>query len=138
MYKHILNYNLKGIPFKIQKKTVSIDGKGTLKKKKVLIPSKSKSDIIKSVNKSAQILHVPITFIAVLDRLINGSKNDKPNFDVSAAVTEVINFHDALIRNHSVVEGTARYNKIRLYCINLLEGQNPEPLERVAVGKKDR
>jgi hypothetical protein len=75
----------------------------------------------------------PITFNIVLDRLC------KPiGFKCEPAIKEVISFHDNMIKNHSVVEGTARYNAIRLYAILLLEGRNPDPLDRVAVGKKDR
>jgi hypothetical protein len=62
----------------------------------------------------------------------------KFDIQVDEAIKEVILFHDNLIKNHSVVEGTARFNSIRLYAIKLLEGQNPDPLDRVAVGKKDR
>jgi hypothetical protein len=43
-----------------------------------------------------------------------------------------------MIKNHSIVEGTARFNLIRNYSIALLENLEVEPLVRVAVGKKDR
>jgi hypothetical protein len=78
---------------------------------------------------------VPITFKIVLEQLLTSNNID---FSLSPAIKEIITFHDNMIKNHSVVEGTARYNSIRLYAINMLEGRNPDPLDRVAVGKKDR
>lgn len=87
----------------------------------------------KAANSSSLIKRAPATFNIVLDRYC-----EPIGFKTGPSINEVITFHDALIKNHSVVEGTARYNMIRLYCIMLLEGRNPEPLERVAVGRKDR
>jgi hypothetical protein len=83
--------------------------------------------------KSAQIHRAPITFNILLNHLLV-----KFNIKVDEAIKEVITFHDRMIKSHSVVEGTARFNAIRLYSIQLLEGQNPAPLDRVAVGRKDR
>jgi hypothetical protein len=88
---------------------------------------------LKAVNRSSFIERAPATFNIVLDRYC-----EPIGFKTGPSINEVISFHDALIKNHSVVEGTARYNMIRLYCIMLLENRNPDPLERVAVGKKDR
>jgi hypothetical protein len=82
---------------------------------------------------NAQIHRAPATFIIIMNQLTT-----EFGIQVDHAINEVITFHDNLIKNHSVVEGTARYNMIRLYCIRLLEGQNPDPLDRVAVGRKDR
>jgi hypothetical protein len=75
----------------------------------------------------------PITFNIVLNNLTK-----KFGIDISQAIKEVVDFHDKMIKNHSVVEGTARFNDIRLYAIGLLEGRNVPSPERVAVGKKDR
>lgn len=75
----------------------------------------------------------PITFNIVLNQL-----GKTIGFNCDLAIKEVITFHNRMIKNHSVVEGTARFNSIRLYAIKMLEGQNPAPLDRVAVGKKDR
>jgi hypothetical protein len=82
---------------------------------------------------NAQIHRAPVAFNILLNHLLT-----KFGIKVDQAIKEVITFHDNLIKNHSVVEGTARFNKIRLYSIKLLEGQNPDPLDRVAVGRKDR
>lgn len=88
---------------------------------------------LKAVNRSSFIERAPATFNIVLDRYC-----EPIGFKTGPSINEVISFHDALIKNHSVIEGTARYNMIRLYCIMLLENRNPDPLERVAVGNKDR
>lgn len=101
--------------------------------------SKFKRNNLKTNNKiavkltRALIQEAPIAFKILINQLITefGISTDK-------AIDQVVSFHDNLILNHSVVEGTARFNSIRLYAIKLLEGQNPEPLERVAVGRKDR
>lgn len=85
------------------------------------------------VNQESLIQGSHSIFIALLNRIC-----EPIGFVVDTTVQEIVTFHNNLIKNHKVVEGTARYNKIRLYSIMLLEGRNPEPLERVAVGKKDR
>lgn len=87
----------------------------------------------KVVNQESLIKGSHSIFMTLLNRTCEAI-----NFKVDPAVSEIITFHNNLIKNHKVVEGTARYNMIRLYSIMLLEGRNPEPLTRVAVGKKDR
>jgi hypothetical protein len=83
--------------------------------------------------KSALILNAPIAHKIVLNQLV------KPfGINVDGAIQQIITFHDDCIKNHSVVEGTARFNLIRNYSIKLLEGQSPDSPIRVAVGKKDR
>jgi len=67
----------------------------------------------------------PKTFIITLENLASkiGAKDL-----IRKQITEITDFHNCLIKNHSVVEGTARYNTIRNYAITLLEGGKPEPL----------
>jgi hypothetical protein len=89
--------------------------------------------LVKAANQAALIINAPKVFITILDNLCQSF-----NFNTKEAIDEVITFHDNLIKNHTVKSGTDRYNMIRLYCIMLLEGQNPDPLTRVAVGNKDR
>jgi hypothetical protein len=103
-------------------------------------PNKRKADNIrrsldafKAVNKNSLILVPPITFEIILDRLC-----EPIGLKTGPMIKEISTFHDNLIKNHSVVEGTARFNSIRLYAIMMLEGRSPEPLSRVAVGNKDR
>jgi len=59
-------------------------------------------------------------------------------YNIDKAIEEVILAHNNMIKNHGVQAGTARYNAIRLYAILMIEGRNPEPLPRVALGKRDR
>jgi hypothetical protein len=120
------DFNLRGL-----KSTSNNKNKNTINNKNER--QKFKKPRSRTVNTSALINKAPITFNIVLDQLC------KPfGYKTDPAIKEVIKFHDEMIKNHSVVEGTARYNSIRLYSIMLLEGQNPDPLDRVAVGRKDR
>jgi len=98
-------------------------------------PSSRGSKIIKPVE--AQIQSSPVVFTLVLEQLAKEIP-DLPNDTISKSIQEIISFHNRMIINHKVIEGTARFNSIRLYAIKLLEGQNPEPLDRVAIGRKDR
>jgi len=86
-----------------------------------------------SLRKSATILSVPTPFKIVLNSL-----SLPIGVDIEPVISEVVSFHNKMIMNHSIIEGTARYNSIRLYAIRLMEGQNPEPLPWVATGRKDK
>jgi len=59
-------------------------------------------------------------------------------FDIIPCIEKIITFHNNLIINHGVVDGTKRYNNIRLYSIHLLEGLNPDNPGWLATGRKDR
>lgn len=75
----------------------------------------------------------PYTLSALLNHLC------KPlGYNIDEAIREVISVHNNMIKNHGVESGTARFNSIRLYAILLIEGRKPEPLPRVALGKRDR
>lgn len=76
-----------------------------------------------AADRSAYIDNAPKVFTTVLNELALEFQ-----YDTQQAIEEVITFHDNLIKNHRVKEGTARFNMIRLYSVMLLEGQNPEPL----------
>jgi hypothetical protein len=75
----------------------------------------------------------PIQFNIMVNQL-----TAKYGFCCDDAIRELVRFHNELIKNHQVVEGTAQYNRIRSYAIALLENQNPDSLSWVSVGKKDR
>jgi hypothetical protein len=57
---------------------------------------------------------------------------------ITDMVDQVVDFHNCTIVNHGVIDGTKRFNAIRLYIIRLVEGDNPEPLPFVATSKKLR
>jgi hypothetical protein len=132
----LFKYNKITIVNSFLKSTIRWVSKGQLSNKKLLKhddANTSNSKRNKQSTNTSFIKSAPVTFNIVLDRLC------KPiGYECEPAIKEIISFHDNLIKNHSVVEGTARYNAIRLYAILLLEDRNPDPLDRVATGKKDR
>jgi len=116
---------------RVNSSSVGLTSLKKISKKKNLKPKLKHS--VENRLKSALILNAPIAHKIVLNQLI------KPfGLNVDGAIQQVIKFHDECIINHSVVEGSARFNLIRNYSIKLLEGQSPDSPIRVAVGKKDR
>lgn len=83
----------------------------------------------------ALIQSVPKTFVITLEAFCDKSIDKS---QITKAAEQIVYQHNQMIKNHQVVEGTARWATIRLYCIQLLEGQNIDSPTRVAVGRKDR
>jgi hypothetical protein len=90
---------------------------------------------LKNQLEKAQVPTSQELFIEVLTSIL---PNEISEEQLRKAVTETILFHNNAIMDHSIIEGTARYNLIRLYAIQRLESQNVESPDNVAVGKKDR
>lgn len=90
---------------------------------------------LKKLQAQAMIKGVPKVFQEVL---INIKHDEISSCCIKEAIQETILQHNLMIKNHSVIEGTARFALIRLYAIQMLEGSNIDSPLRVAVGKKDR
>jgi len=112
---------------------------GVTRNKKVTISTgalKNKVYPIKEIaekHKEAYIPKPPIQFNIMVNQL-----TAKYGYCCDDAIGELVRFHNELIKNHQVVEGTSQFNRIRSYAIALLENQNPDSLSWVSVGKKDR
>jgi hypothetical protein len=76
---------------------------------------------------------VPKVFIMIIEEYLNGIELP---FTVQEIIDQLVNFHNELIFNHGVVDGTKRFNTTRLYVINYLEGSKPENPPYMAVSKK--
>jgi hypothetical protein len=50
---------------------------------------------------------------------------------------KTISYHDALIMNHGIEDGTKRWKALWLYALQLCEGRNPNKLSWVATGRVD-
>jgi hypothetical protein len=89
----------------------------------------------RAVSGGGLIFQAPITFILLLDEYLSSNSIE---FEIRPAIDQVVTFHDNMIKNHGVSCGTTEYNKIRNYCIALMEGRNPDPLKFRAVSKFER
>lgn len=120
----------------IKNKTINLSSKNVSGLEKgIPNPKTAKSSDTKfAVNATGLINKVPTVFISIMNAL--SLKLDISN--VEEAIKQVVTYHDRLIINHGVVDGTKRFSELRLYAIRLLEGQNPDPLSFVATGKKDK
>jgi hypothetical protein len=135
-YKKLIEIN--------QKKKLASEpliSKGSNKKKLLKIkspfitPLDKKDSLSKNQFAMGLIIKAPATLKIILKSL---AREIEWEDYIESCIDSIVVFHDEMIKNHSIVEGTARFNSIRNYSILLLEGQNVEPLERVAVGKVDR
>lgn len=99
------------------------------------LQNKRHQEKLKNQRDQAKIASIPKVFITTLYSIC---PNEISYEQLEEAVNEVTSKHNEMIDNHQVVEGSARFALIRLYAIQLLEGQKIDSPERVAVGVKDR
>lgn len=125
------NKNKQTLNIKPKRHPITGNSKSQYKKHKSILRLKRK---LLKLQEQAKIQKIPSSFIAILQ-----SRLDQKGitFDVSTAAHDLKDFHNELIKNHSIIEGTKRFNSIRVYAIRLLEGETPENPGRVATGKKD-
>lgn len=110
---------------KEEKKLTTVKKKSLSKQKRV-VKAYSVEALIKGNNN---------IFSDVLQNLADS--NGIP-FAARPAVQKITKIHNDLIKNHKVIEGTARFNDIRLYAIRMMEGENPETPKMLSTGRKDR
>lgn len=112
---------------------IRIKSQDLLEKRK--LQNKRRQEKLKNLRDQAKIASIPKVFITTLYSLCP----DEISYEqLEEAINEVTSKHNSMIDNHQVIEGTARFALIRLYAIQLLEGQNVDSPIRVAVGVKDR
>lgn len=79
-------------------------------------------------------------FEFVLNTLLEkvGKREQIPKVDIGKAILQFQALHNNLIIHHGIIHGTKKWNAIKLYCIQKLEGiPNPEHPPWVASGRID-
>lgn len=76
---------------------------------------------------------IPKVFKFILESVVK-------DYDIEYSITEilqqVIDYHNQLISDHGIKDGTKRFNNVRLYIITLIEGGNPKEMPFTAVSAK--
>lgn len=74
----------------------------------------------------------------VFPELINsGEQSLITKSEITELFQKMVLFHDKLIANHGIKEGTKRFKSFTLYCTNLLEGKITRAPEFTSIGQKD-
>lgn len=82
-----------------------------------------------------------MVYVQVLQCLLDsiGKKELISNFDVASSIDEVQQMHNRFVTELGIEFGTKKYKAVTLYCVQLMEGHSdPEPVDRLSVGKKDK
>ena len=107
----------------------------TLESEQSKRPSMLMKKRLRTLQAEALIKGKPKVFSTVLKSIC---PDGIPLEQIDLAISEVTLQHNKMILNHSVVEGSARFGRIRLYAIQILEGQNVDSPSMVAVVRKNR
>jgi len=75
----------------------------------------------------------PKCFAIVLNSYVEGIRL---TYTIQEILNQLVDFHNSLIMDHGIKDGTKRYNTMRLYIINSLEGKSPENPPFMATSKK--
>jgi hypothetical protein len=84
------------------------------------------NSITKNVNRNfdsranGTINNIPRSFILTLESNLIKNKVET-TYPVVEMVDQVIDFHNQLIKDHKIIDGTKRFNIVRTYIINLME-----------------
>jgi hypothetical protein len=90
--------------------------------------------IDRNLDKFGTIKKIPKVFITLLQDYVSLLDLTYP---IEEIITQVVDLHNQLIRDHGIKDGTKRFNTIRLYVINILEGNgNVENPPFMAVSQK--
>jgi len=76
---------------------------------------------------------IPKIFKIILESVANDYDIE---YSISEVLQQVIDYHNQLISDHGIKDGTKRFNNIRLYIITLIEGGNPKEMPFTAVSAK--
>jgi len=96
--------------------------------------------VLKSSIRKGELLGSFEVFEFVLNTILEkvGKPELIPKVHIGKAIVQFQTLHNNLITEHGIKFGTAKWNSIKNYCIQLLEGNlNPEHPERVATGRVD-
>lgn len=79
------------------------------------------------------IKRLPESFIHILEEY---GKDKSNTYSYKEICQQVVDYHNQLIKDHGVIDGTKRFNTSRLYIIKLLEGLEPDCPDFFAISKK--
>jgi hypothetical protein len=78
---------------------------------------------------------VPESFIHILQEY---AKDLNLSFTIKEMCSQVVEHHNQLIRDHGTIDGTKRFNTLRVYIIKLLEGLEPDCPDFFAISEIHR
>jgi hypothetical protein len=91
---------------------------------------KSKSSIPKGSLKA-----IPKVFRLILESVTNDYDLE---YSINEILDQLVTYHNQLIADHGVKDGTKRFNNVRLYILTMIEGGKPDVMPFTAVSEKYR
>jgi len=79
------------------------------------------------------IKRLPLSFIHILEEY---GKDKSTQYSYTEICDQVVNYHNQLIKDHGIIDGTKRFNTSRLYVVKLLEGLEPDCPDFFAISEK--